>query len=72
MDRAEVQDWIIPPDYDHAEAEAKHLIYESDADKVRCDLWIAYIGCAYVLLQVLNKFATTRLLSTFRVNLRQL
>ena len=30
MDREEVKDWIIPPDYDHAEAEAKHLIYESD------------------------------------------
>ena len=34
MDRDEVRDWIIPPDYDHAEAEAKHLIFESDADRV--------------------------------------
>lgn len=32
MDRQEVFDWIMPPDYDHSEAEAKHLIYESDSD----------------------------------------
>lgn len=24
--------WIIPDDYNHAEAEAKHLIYEADSD----------------------------------------
>ena len=34
MDREEVREWIIPPDYDHSEAEAKHLIYESDTDRV--------------------------------------
>ena len=34
MDRKEVQDWIIPPDYDHSEAEAKHLIFESDGNQV--------------------------------------
>jgi calumenin len=28
----EVRDWIIPPDFDHSEAESKHLIYEADAD----------------------------------------
>merc|ERR1719277_1907865 len=28
MDRHEVQDWILPPDYNHAEAEAKHLVFE--------------------------------------------
>ncbi|XP_041366498.1 calumenin-B-like isoform X2 [Gigantopelta aegis] len=33
MDSREVQDWIIPTDYDHSLAEAKHLMYESDADK---------------------------------------
>jgi len=32
MDRAEVGDWIIPNDYDHSEAEARHLIRESDTD----------------------------------------
>jgi Ca2+-binding EF-hand superfamily protein len=33
MDREEVKDWIIPDDYDHASAEAKHLIFESDGDR---------------------------------------
>ena len=34
MDKEETKDWILPSDYDHAEAEAKHLVYESDNDKV--------------------------------------
>lgn len=34
MDREETMDWILPADYDHAEAEAKHLVYESDSNKV--------------------------------------
>lgn len=34
MDKDEVKNWIIPPNYDHSEAEAKHLIYESDENKV--------------------------------------
>nr|XP_046206207.1 calumenin-B-like isoform X1 [Oncorhynchus gorbuscha] len=33
MDKEETRDWILPSDYDHAEAEAKHLVYESDNDK---------------------------------------
>ena len=32
MDAEEVKKWILPTDYDHVEAEAKHLIYESDSD----------------------------------------
>lgn len=32
MDAEEVKNWIIPPDFDHAEAEARHLIYEADSD----------------------------------------
>lgn len=32
MSNEEVRDWIIPNDFDHAEAEAKHLIYEADVD----------------------------------------
>lgn len=32
MDEEEVKNWILPPDFDHSEAEARHLIYESDAD----------------------------------------
>lgn len=35
MDKEETMDWILPADYDHAEAEAKHLVYESDTNKVR-------------------------------------
>ena len=34
MDPRETRDWILPADYDHAEAEARHLVYESDRDKV--------------------------------------
>ncbi|XP_071389332.1 calumenin-A [Centroberyx affinis] len=33
MDKEETLDWILPNDYDHSEAEAKHLVFESDADK---------------------------------------
>jgi len=33
MDREETMDWILPSDYDHAEAEAKHLVFESDTNK---------------------------------------
>lgn len=29
---AQVRNWIIPDDYNHSEAEAKHLIYEADSD----------------------------------------
>lgn len=32
MDEEEVKNWILPHDFDHAEAEARHLIYESDSD----------------------------------------
>ncbi|XP_075423454.1 reticulocalbin-1 [Ascaphus truei] len=33
MDKEEIRHWILPQDYDHAQAEARHLIYESDQDK---------------------------------------
>uniref|UniRef100_A0A1W7R9T9 Reticulocalbin-3 n=1 Tax=Hadrurus spadix TaxID=141984 RepID=A0A1W7R9T9_9SCOR len=33
MDKSEVQEWIMPDDYDHSEAEAKHLVFESDVNK---------------------------------------
>jgi Ca2+-binding EF-hand superfamily protein len=32
LNSEEVRDWIIPHDFDHAEAESKHLIYEVDSD----------------------------------------
>ncbi|XP_026862714.1 reticulocalbin-1 isoform X2 [Electrophorus electricus] len=33
MDLEEIHHWILPQDYDHAQAEARHLVYESDIDK---------------------------------------
>ncbi|KAL3065348.1 hypothetical protein OYC64_015509 [Pagothenia borchgrevinki] len=33
MDMEEIRHWIMPQDYDHAQAEARHLVYESDQDK---------------------------------------
>ncbi|XP_078286821.1 reticulocalbin-3 isoform X2 [Rhinoraja longicauda] len=33
MDMSEVERWILPNDYDHSMAEAKHLIHESDKDQ---------------------------------------
>jgi len=35
MDRDEVEQWISPPRYDYVAAEAKHLMFESDADTVQ-------------------------------------
>lgn len=32
MDGAEVKDWIAPAEFDHAEAEARHLVFEADSD----------------------------------------
>jgi len=32
MDSEEMRKWILPADYDHAEAEAKHLVHEADVD----------------------------------------
>ena len=34
MDVDEVQEWVLPADYDQSISEAKHLIHESDEDKV--------------------------------------
>ena len=33
LDREEIREWIVPANYDHADAEAKHLIYEADTNK---------------------------------------
>ena len=32
LDRDEIRDWIVPTNYDHAQAEARHLIHEADSD----------------------------------------
>ena len=34
LNKKELGDWILPEDFDHAEAEARHLIYEADTNKV--------------------------------------
>ena len=34
LDKDESRHWILPQDYDHAQAEARHLVYESDKNKV--------------------------------------
>jgi len=33
LDVEEVKAWIVPPDFDHSEAEAKHLVFEADIDQ---------------------------------------
>ncbi|XP_026520576.1 reticulocalbin-1 [Notechis scutatus] len=51
MDKEEIRHWILPKDYDHAQAEARHLVYESDADKDQkltkqeiLDNWNMFVG----------------------------
>lgn len=34
LDASEVAHWILPGEVDHAENEAKHLIHDTDTDKV--------------------------------------
>lgn len=33
LDRDEMREWIMPKDFDHADAEAKHLIHMADDNK---------------------------------------
>lgn len=51
MDKEEIRRWILPQDYDHALAEAKHLVYESDVNKDEMltkeeilDNWNLFVG----------------------------
>ena len=66
----EVKDWIIPPDYDHVEAEARHLVREADSDGVRIHkkddltlvwelaiLCLCFVSCLSVLLVLNGLFA---------------
>ncbi len=34
LDREEVRNWIFPKDYDHSESEMKHLLSQSDDNRV--------------------------------------
>lgn len=53
MDKDEIQHWILPQDYDHALAEARHLVYESDVDKV-CSVPVSFLKKLYNLRVFLN------------------
>jgi len=33
LSKQEIGEWVLPQDYDHAEAEARHLIHEADVNK---------------------------------------
>ncbi|XP_069758895.1 reticulocalbin-1 isoform X1 [Narcine bancroftii] len=51
MDKSEIRHWILPEDYDHAQAEARHLLYESDKNKDKrlskqeiLDNWNMFVG----------------------------
>lgn len=33
LDKSEVKDWILPPEYDNVAAESHHLMHEADVDK---------------------------------------
>ncbi len=50
MDKDEVRDWIIPDDYDHTEAEARHLMYESDGDRVCMHVYSGVGGVAILFI----------------------
>ena len=34
MDKKEMKQWLVPDGYNHVEAEAHHLMFEADSDKV--------------------------------------
>lgn len=51
MDLEEIRHWILPQDYDHAQAEARHLVYESDTDKVSKNLLRCSPGVSLILNQ---------------------
>lgn len=53
LDKTEVREWIIPENFDHARAEARHLIFESDRDKVRLSSWFLFLLFFYFLLYIL-------------------
>ncbi len=59
MDQDEIRHWIMPQDYDHAQAEARHLVYESDQDKVRL---FSCINAVVIKIkkEVIGKFVAQR------------
>ena len=73
LSRQEVAEWIMPEDYDHSEAETKHLLFESDGDRVRKPLIkfsldsINYTFTVVIILHLLN-----RILSCYNIGLHLL
>ena len=60
MDKEEVKHWIIPDDYDHSGAEAKHLIFEADGDQVVKICIISYShlqGCLFLFFLFFSFFS---------------
>ncbi|KAG9329476.1 hypothetical protein JZ751_015163 [Albula glossodonta] len=48
LDASEVSEWILPAEVDHAENEARHLIHETDQDKVHLSLRLKCFTHKYV------------------------
>uniref|UniRef100_A0A2I3H7R9 Reticulocalbin-3 n=1 Tax=Nomascus leucogenys TaxID=61853 RepID=A0A2I3H7R9_NOMLE len=45
LDKDEIRHWILPQDYDHAQGEARHLVYESDKNKEEIlENWNMFVG----------------------------
>lgn len=47
-----MKQWIMPENYDHAKAEATHLIHESDVDNVSDKLCVCAHVCVCVCVHV--------------------
>lgn len=57
LDKDELKEWIMPSGFDHAEAEARHLIHLADDNKVRCLFTVVSIDFVVCLkLQSVNKY----------------
>lgn len=67
MDKEETMDWILPADYDHAEAEAKHLVYESDTNKVSRPYKPFGSFCNVIIEIILTESVTLLFLCFFRM-----
>lgn len=62
LDAVEVANWILPGEVDHAENEAKHLIHETDTDKVdwSCSTFLSRM-CSPHIIEVFKLIFTSHL-----------
>ena len=65
MDMEEIRHWIMPQDYDHAQAEARHLVYESDQDKVRSAASTCLRNLSYHVVYMRYNFKHTAFIIIF-------